>query len=187
MKRILAGLLLGFLVLFFAPHYSSAQTCGSGKGYPAEGMPMMSPMRHDGMRMMRREHSLWRCLMSLGLDEKQKEAIKEIHSRVMKNTIMKRADIAIARIDLREILDKDQVDMNAAEATLKKLASLQTDIRLSHIKAMQEVKTKLTPEQRKQFKEMLEMGPGMKRMMHGGTRMTPLTEKQERAPQEKEQ
>jgi Spy/CpxP family protein refolding chaperone len=191
MKRILVGLLSGFLVLVFASHYSSAQTCGpsagSRSGFMEEGMPMMSPMRHAGMGMMRKEHHLWRSLMSLGLDEKQREAIKEIKSRVIKDTIRKRADIEVARIDLRDILGKDQVDMNMAEATLKKIASLQTDIRLSHIKALEEIKTKLTPEQRKKFKEMHEKGPRTERMKHGGMRMTPPTEKKEGALQEKEQ
>jgi Spy/CpxP family protein refolding chaperone len=153
MKRILAGLLVGFLVVI-ASQYSFAQTCGSGRGFHEEGMPMMSSMRHDGGGIMRREHHLWKTLMSLGLDEKQKEAIKEIKSRMMKDSIRKRADLEVARIELRDLLDKDQVDMNATEATLKKMASLQTDMRLSHIKAMQEIKTKLTPEQRIKFKEI---------------------------------
>ena len=125
--------------------------------------------------------------MSLGLDEKQMESIKEIKNRVMKDTIRKSADLEVARIDLKDIIHMGQVDMNAAEAMLKKIASLQTDIRLSHIKAMQEIKSKLTPEQRKKFKEMREMGPGQERMMHGGMRMTTQAGKQERAPQEKEQ
>ncbi len=183
MKRILAGILLGFLVLVFAPHYSSAQTCGAcaspGGGFRGEGKPMMSSMRHEGRGMMRGEHHLWRSLMSVGLDEKQMEAVREIKSRVMKDTIRKRADLEVARIDLRDLLHKDQVDMSAAETTLKKMASLQTDIRLSHIKALEEIKTKLTPEQRKKFKEMGEMGPMPERMMHGYMRMTPPTEKQE--------
>jgi len=125
--------------------------------------------------------------MSLGLDEKQKEAVREIKSRVMKDTVRKRADLEVARIDLRDLLRKDQVDMTAVEATLAKMASLQTDIRLSHIKASQEIKTKLTPEQRKKFKEMLEMGPGTERMKHDGRRMTPPAEKKEGALQGKEQ
>jgi Spy/CpxP family protein refolding chaperone len=186
MKRILVGLLVGFLVLVFALQYSSAQTCGTGRGFPEEGMPMMSSLRHDGMGMMRREHHLWRALMSLGLDEKQREAVKEIKNRVMKDTVMKRADIAVARIDLRDLLGKDQVDMNAAEATLKKIASLQTDMRLSHIKAMQEIKAKLTPEQRKKFKEMREQGPMAERMMHDGMRMTPPNDRKEGSLQEEQ-
>lgn len=142
---------------------------------------------HDGRGMMKREHHLWRALMSLGLDEKQKEAIKEIESRVMKDTVSKRADVEVARIELRDLLAKDQVNMNAAEATLKKIASLQTDIRLSHIKAMQEMKAKLTPEQRKKFKEMREMGAKTEKTMHGYRVMTPRAEKREGTLQEKEQ
>ena len=115
--------------------------------------------------------------MSLGLDEKQREAVREIKGRVMKDTIRKKADLEVARIDLKDLLHKDQVDMKAAETTLKKIASLQTDIRLSHIKALEEIKIKLTPEQRIKFKETLEMGHMPERMMHGGMRMTPPTEK----------
>lgn len=182
MKRVVAGILLVFLVLVFASHNVSAQTCctsaGSGSGFSKEGTPMMSSMRHDGRGMMGREHHIWRTLMSLGLDEKQREAVREIKSRVMKDTIRKKADLEVSRIDLKDILHKDQVDMKAAETTLKKIASLQTDIRLSHIKALEEIKAQLTPEQRVQFKEKLEMGPMPERMMHGGMRMTPPAEKQ---------
>ena len=191
MKRFFAGLLLCFLVLVFASQYASAETCGPcagpGRGFGAEGMPMMSSMHHGGEGMMMREHHLWRALMSLGLDEKQKEAVREIKTRVMKEAVRKRADLEVARIDLRDILHKDQVDMNAAEATLKKMASLQTDLRLSHIKALEEIKAKLTPEQRKQFKEMREMGPKTKKMMQGGMQMIPPTAKEEGMLQETEQ
>jgi len=179
--------MVGFLAIVFVTQYSSAQTCGQGGGFRDAGSPMMSSMRHDGRGMMRKEHHLWRSLMSLGLDEKQMEAIKEIKSRVMKDTIRKRADLEVARIDLKDIIHKDQVDMNAAETMLKKIASLQTDIRLSHIKAMQEIKSKLTPEQRKKLKEMREIGPKQERMMHGGMPMTSQTEKKEGESQEKAQ
>jgi len=191
MKRIVAGILLVFAALVFASPYASAQACGPsagpGSGFGEEGMPMVSPRHHEGMEMMGREHLFGKALMSLGLDEKQREAIREIKSRVMKDTVRKRADLEVARIDLRDLLRKDQVDMSAAEATLTKMASLQTDIRLSHIKSMQEIKTKLTPEQRKKFREMLEMGPGTEGMRHDGRRMTPPAEKKEGALRGKEQ
>lgn len=191
MKKILAGTVLGFLVLVFASHYVFAQTCGcaagSGRGFSGEGMSMMSPMRHDGMRMMKGEHHLWRSLMSLNLDEKQKETIREIKNRVIKDTIRKKADLEVARIDLKDILHKDSVDMNAAEAMLKKIALLQADIRLSHIKALEEIKTKLTPEQKEKFKEKFKQGPRIGKMKHGCTRMTPSAETKKGASQEKEQ
>ncbi len=115
----------------------------------------------------------WRHLSLPGLDEKQKEAIKKIKSREAKDNIKKMADVRIADIELRDILDKDPVDMNAVEAKLKKISSLMTDIRLSEIKAVEEIKTKLTPEQRKSFKEMLEMGYRMGGIMRESMKMPP--------------
>ena len=101
--------------------------------------------------------------MSLGLDENQKKDIREIKDSTMKNTIRKRADLEIARVDLRAMLQRDQVDMKAVEAKLKEMASLQTETRLAWIKAVQEIKEKLTPEQRKKFNEL--------RKEHGNHRM----------------
>jgi Spy/CpxP family protein refolding chaperone len=181
MKKVLVGFALSFALLISASQYSFAQMCGPAGG----GLPQM---RHDEIGIRYKGHHLWRLLASLGLDEKQKEAIKEIKSRVAKDTVRKRADLEVAGIELRDILDKDQVDMAAAEATVKKMASLQADIRLSHIKAMQEIKAKLTPEQRKKIKEMREMGPLTKRMTHDGRGVTgPGSEKNDRTERNAEQ
>ena len=191
MKRIFVGLLSGVMVLAFASQYAAAQACGPtggpGRGFPGQGMPMMSPMGSDGMGMMGRERRLWRLFAALGLDEQQRADIRKIKSRVMKDTIREKADLEVVRIDVRDILAKDQVDMNAVEAALKKIASLQTDIRLSHIKAMQEIKAKLTPEQRKKFRELLEMCPRAERMTRGGMRMAPPAGDNGGALPEKEQ
>lgn len=175
MKRVLVALLSVFLVMVFASRYSFAEPCGcsaaSVKGFRGEGMHKMQPKWHDGREMWKqRQHHLWKALMSLGLDENQKEAIQQIHNRTMKDVIRKRADLAVARIDLREVLGKDQVDMGKAEEILKSMASLQTDIRLSHIKAMVEIKMNLTPEQRKNFKEKLKEGRGAGGMKCGAER-----------------
>ena len=176
MKRILVVLLFGALSLVSASHHAYAETRGAigneGWGGQEEGMPMM-PMGHAGMGVMESEHPMWRSLMDLGLDEKQNEAIKKIKSRLTKDTIRKRADLELANVDLRDILDKDSVDLNAAEAKLKNLESLLTDIRISRIKAFEEVKAMLTPEQKNKFKKMSERRPRIGDMMHGGLRMPP--------------
>jgi Spy/CpxP family protein refolding chaperone len=184
MKRVLVSLLLGFLLMVFASHDSYAET-GRPSGdicFQEEGIPMAPPMMHRGMEMMEfmpeAEHPIWRYLMSIGLNEKQREAIKEIKSKIMKETIKKRADGQVAHIELKNLLDKDPVDMNAIEAKLKQIETIKTEMHLSLIRAREEVKSKLTPEQRKKFKEMLEMEPGMEPpmmggAMHGGMRMPP--------------
>jgi Spy/CpxP family protein refolding chaperone len=177
MKRTVLGLLSCFVFLIFVSHYSYAEAptppcVAGGRDFPAQGMPMMPPMMppmmHHGMDMKDGMPGMGpfmgKRLMDLGLDEKQKDAIKDINSKVLKSAIRKRADLEIARIELRDSLDKDIVDLNAVEALLKKTESLMTDIHLLHIKAAEEIKAKLTPEQRKKFKALpvREEAPGKK-------------------------
>ncbi len=166
MKKLMSGIIAGFLFLVVASQVSYAEQCGCAgqmlRGGSQMGMSIGPRMMHQGPEFMGgmpgRGHFLWHKLMRLGLTDKQKDAIKAIRSRVEKETIKKGADLALSRVELREILDKDQVDMNAVEANLKKAESVRTDLRLSHIKAMVEIKTILTPEQRKKLKEDFEAG-----------------------------
>ncbi len=160
-----------------------------GGGMMGGGMMGGDMMGGDmmGGGMMGGEHHLWKHLMCLGLDEKQKEAVKDIRNKTMRETIKKRADLQIARLDLRDLLDKEHVDMKAVESKLKTIESLETDVRLSHIKAFEEIRAILTPDQRKKFREMMEKsstmrGMGMMKgkgcgmmggmMQHGGMEMT---------------
>ena len=107
-------------------------------------------------------------LKALGLDEKQTEAVKAIHFRTKKVMIKSRADVQVAEIELKELLSKDPVDLQAAEAAVKKIEGLKSEMRMLHIKAMEEIKANLTPEQKKKFVSMMGMGmmghgKGMKR------------------------
>ena len=125
-------------------------TKGMGKG-PDRGMTACC--MGDGHPMMMK-------LAALGLDDKQQEAAKAIHYKVKKESIRKHADQEIAEIELKELLSHDPVDIKAAEAKLRQIESLRTDLHLAHIKAREEIKTILTPDQKKKFRSM--MG-----MMHG--------------------
>ncbi len=110
-------------------------------------------------------------LMDLGLDEKQKESVRAIKSGLMKNTVRLKSDVQIAMMEMRDILDKDPVDMKAAESKLKKIESLQISIELSGIKALEEVKSKLKAGQRIKLRELLERGPMIGMMTHERTEM----------------
>jgi Spy/CpxP family protein refolding chaperone len=168
MKRML--IILAVVSVFTVAGLAYAEDPGMMGGGPGMERGMMcGGMMGSGM-MGGEHHMLWRTLMSLGLNDQQKEAVKEIRDKTMKEAIKKRADLQIARIDLRDLLDKDHVDMNAVESKLKTIESLETDIHLSHIKAFEEIKAILTPDQRKKFREMMEesfmmRGKGMRR--HG--------------------
>lgn len=126
----------------------SGMTCGCGM---------------DG-QMMGTEHHMMKHLMGLNLDEQQKALIGEIKSRMMKETIRRTADMHIVQIELKELLSQDPVDMRAVEAKVKQLEVMKTEMQLSHIKAMEDCKTKLTPEQRKKLRGMIEAGPMMEGM-----------------------
>ncbi len=136
----------------------------SGQGME-EGM-MCQCGRHD--RMAEVEHHLSAFFTVLNLDEQQKKSIREIKSTIIKETIRKMADIQIARIELQDLLARDPVDMKAVEAKVKQIGMVRTDMHLAHIRALEEIKSKLTAEQRKRLVEMIKSHP-----MMGPTGMRP--------------
>lgn len=119
----------------------------------------------DG-QMMGEEHHMAKHLKALNLDEQQKTAIAELKSKTMKETITKTAEMHIVQIELHDLLNLDPVDMKAVEEKVKALEAMHTGMCLAHIKAMEECKAKMTPEQRKKLKELVAAEP----MMEGGDR-----------------
>lgn len=104
------------------------------------------------------EQMMMEKFKELGLDDKQKETVKAIKLRMKKDEIKRNSDIDIAKIELQEIVGKDVVDLAAAEAKVKQLHAMKADKAIAHIKAREEVKATLTPEQKKKFSAMHEMG-----------------------------
>ena len=104
--------------------------------------------------------------MKLDLDANQKKEIWEIRSSMVKNMIRKKADLRIARVELRELLHKEPVDMAAVESQVKKMENLRSSVILDNIKARQEIKSKLTPDQRKKLKELIRNSKRHESRMH---------------------
>jgi Spy/CpxP family protein refolding chaperone len=98
----------------------------------------------------------------LGLDDNQSKEVKAIAFKMQKDMVRKQADAKIARIELREILGNDQVDVKVAETKVKQIASLKAEAAMIRIQGIEDIKAKLTPEQKKKLSEMLQM----KRMWH---------------------
>ena len=138
-----------------------------GMGCQEEGMMLgMNGMKGGGM-MMNDDHPLWKHIMSLHLDDKQKDSLKALRSKTMKDMVKRSADRQIAGIELKDLLDKDPVDIKSVEAVVKKKEALEADMFLAHLKAHEEMKSILTPEQRKQLKEMTDGGGSGCSMMGG--------------------
>jgi Spy/CpxP family protein refolding chaperone len=183
MNKMMIVVLTGLMFLAVASQRSYADPCGCGEMGMHGGPRMMhhGPGFRDGSRGA--GHFLWKKLMGLGLSDQQMDALKAIKSRATKDTIRKRADLQLARVDLRELLRKDPVDMKAVEAGLKKVESARTDLKLTHIKAREEMKAVLTPEQRKKLKEEIKAGFMMHEGRHGhGKGSTPAVAKDEAQP-----
>ncbi len=140
--------------------------CGKGTG-TMPGCGMMQGRGMMGRGMMRGEmmgghqRMMHMCMQHLGLNAEQKEEIEGIRMATMKEVIHKKADMQIARLELRDLLSKDQVDMKAVEAKVKQIEGLRADIHLALIKAKEEVKSKLTPDQRKKMMDMMGNSPMM--------------------------
>jgi len=115
-------------------------------------------------------HHMMKCLTGLNLDEKQKASIGEIKSRMMKDEIRRTADLRIVQIELNDLLCKEPVDMKAVEAKVKQSETMRTEMKLSCIKDMEDIKAKLTSEQRKNMKEMM-LGTKPMPMMEGMEKM----------------
>ncbi len=183
MRKSLVSIFFGFIFIAALVSNAKAQMCGcmGGKGGGMQEGGMMGGMGHQDMGMMHGmggmqgggmmmddDHPMWKHLMSLGLDDKQKDALKALRSKMMKDMAKRRADMQIAGIELKDLLDKDPVDMKAVEASVRKNEALKTEMFLAHIKAHEEIKSILTPDQRKRLKEMMEAGRGAGCGMMGG-------------------
>jgi Spy/CpxP family protein refolding chaperone len=156
--------------------------CGMGGGMmPGCGMMQGRGMMGRGMMrgemMGRHQHMMHMCLQHLDLDAKQKQEIEGIRMATMKKVIRKRADMQIARLELRDLLSKDPVDMKAVAAKVKEIEGLRADIHLALITARVEVKSKLTPQQRQKMMDMMG-GP----MMESGPMMSDTDEEMEMQP-----
>lgn len=143
MKKVFVGLTMAVLFMVLTVCHAGAQgPQGPGRGHPGVGMEV--------------DHPLWLDLPRLNIDRNRMDAIHEIEIRTAKESIRKRAELQVALIELRELLAKDPVEVNGVEAKLKQIAALRTDTQLARIKAIEEIKGKLTSEERKKFREFLQ-------------------------------
>jgi Spy/CpxP family protein refolding chaperone len=165
-RRVTLSLLLLFVLIALVSPNSRAESCGllrsrGGMGHPQEGPCVIRPtppppaMIDRGMG----HPPFFGDANELGLDEKQRQIIREIKSRVMKDALRKNAEIMVVRIELSDMTQKTPLDMNAIEAKLRQIGALDVGIQLSHLKAMAEIESKLTPEQRKRLRSMREQPP----------------------------
>ena len=104
-----------------------------------------------------------KCLQhadKLGLTDDQVARITPIRREMQKRMIRYRSDLAIAKIELKEIMEVKDFDLEKAGAQVKKIQDIKTNRHLEMLKSMKEVRSILTDEQFKKMKKMMPMMKG---------------------------
>jgi Spy/CpxP family protein refolding chaperone len=118
----------------------------------------------------------------LNLDEKQLEKVRVLERGLAKAEIPRGAELEVAQIELEEILEREPVNLKVVEAKLKKMEALRTMIQLAQIQFGEEIKSLLTPSQKKAWKQRHPTPPADPGFHSGGQRMAPPGEPVEFAP-----
>lgn len=97
---------------------------------------------------------------ALDLSDTQREKLAAIHERQQRRDIPARADLQIARLDLRKAMNAEKPDGFAINTQIDRAAKLRSDMAKAHVASLLEARALLTPEQQKQMREMHMKGPG---------------------------
>ena len=162
MKKIVFGLLL--MVVFAVPAFSQMDMPMKGHG-EGHGPMMKMDMDMMGCDMMCMEQA-----NKMGLTDGQMMKMKPMHSEMQKKQIRSKADLRIAEIELKEIMEVKDFDLDKAKSAVKKIEDIKTARHLEMLKAMKDMRAILTDEQFKNMHKMCmkktgEKKPGQK-MIH---------------------
>lgn len=119
-----------------------------GHGYAATKGPMYGKMMYGRIIM---------ALKGMDLTPEQRSKTAAIRSEYRKKAIKAAADAKIAHMELHEMLASDPVNMEKVRAKVNELGKKKSEMMLSGIKALEDLKKVLTPEQRKALREALSM------------------------------
>jgi Spy/CpxP family protein refolding chaperone len=142
-------------LLFMTGMALDAQAMREHKGKDGRGDKGMGMMGTGNA--MHEEMHLFHTIKSLDLKDKQIEDITALHNNYAKILVVKRADVQVSEIELKEILGKEPVDLKAAEDKVKQTEGIKSDIRIQLLRFNEEAKALLTPEQKTALKKKLDM------------------------------
>ena len=131
---------------------SMGEMMGRMMGDPAE-RPLISIMLHHRTE--------------LGLSADQVSRLETLRSDFTREAIRRGAEIRIAELDLGTLLEQEPVDMTKVEAKVREVGQLRADLRIARLRAVEQSKAVLSPEQRTRLQTMLSGG-----MQHGSGPMS---------------
>jgi Spy/CpxP family protein refolding chaperone len=95
-----------------------------------------------------------RLAQQLGLSDDQRTQVQSLQLNYAKEAVRTRADMAVTRIEIRQLLSADQPDLSRVKDKLQQIASKEAQLRFAHITMMQDIRKLLTPEQQQQWRAM---------------------------------
>lgn len=172
MKRLLLALLLSVTVAvpsFAAMKDKPMKQCKECNMQGGHDMGQMGMGQHDMMGDM-----MGMCLKNadkIGLTEEQKKKITPLHNEMEKKQIRFQAELKIAMLEMKEIMEPKDFDIEKAIAASKKTEAMKSAHHLEMLKTMKEVRSIFTDEQYKKLKTLMpmHMGAGTGKPAKGNT------------------
>jgi Spy/CpxP family protein refolding chaperone len=168
MEKRLIGILL-VSVLMCAPAAAFAQMKGGGEkkemmerglmGGGEMGMQGIEMMEGHGAGMGHEMVGMMWAMNQLDLTAEQKKNIQQLKLKHQKEAIPLIGKIQMAGVELKEILLADPIDMGKAKEKIKEKHDTMTELEISHLFLVLQLKALLNPEQRQKLESMMEMGP----------------------------
>lgn len=162
-----------------APLAQAQQPGPAGHGMPPGPMMGMPPPGGPGMMMgpMRRGEAspgerpaismILQQREALKLTAEQEQRLRALRADYEKEAARRGAEIRMAEVDLRELLNAEAPDLAKAEELVKRIAAAQGELRFARIRAIQAGLAVLTKEQRQQFERLARSAPPMMGMGMG--------------------
>jgi Spy/CpxP family protein refolding chaperone len=97
-----------------------------------------------------------RVRAALNLTDAQASQLRKIIVGMEESSIKTQADVAVAGIELRELLREDKPDHEAVMNKVSQIAQLRAQLMKQHVEALLAAKDVLTPEQQKMIRQFIE-------------------------------
>ncbi|MHB0912620.1 MAG: Spy/CpxP family protein refolding chaperone [Armatimonadota bacterium] len=132
---------------------SRCYVCGQAIGHHHMGGHGMAHKGMKGMFMMP-----WKMMMlreELGLSDDQVDRIRDIYTNMRKHKVQLRSRIEMNKIDLQTMMMREEMNMQEIEQKIREIANLKAEKYIGWVRAMQEMRNVLTPDQRDSVKSMI--------------------------------
>lgn len=137
---------------------------GKTHGYAGHGYGRYGYRRGPHRSVSEYIHHILRFKEAMAITDEQAAKLRDIETAYRKQRIRLKADIALANLELHQLLRDDETPLSTIEEKLRALYASKADLQLAGIKAKRQARAVLTEEQRRRMKAVHER---IRSMMEG--------------------